>query len=493
MIWLNPRWSAWQPEPAFNQEVLPPFVHNKGDRQPRSESQELVEQKDFTAIYLSSLFHQETEVAGSLLALSGAWPTCLSDLPPAFITLDPGLSDGQSAAIRTALSQPVSVLTGGPGTGKTTALKGLISALEASQKSYALASPTGRAAKRLAQAAGRSASTIHRLLGFSPRDGFKHNTENPLKVDMLVVDEASMLDLWLAYHLLKALAQGTHLVLVGDVDQLPSVGAGDVLRDLIASELVPVTRLHEIFRQAAHSHIITNAHRINLGQMPVFQPSGQTKPGEPLGDFFLFPAATPEEASHWVLEVVCKRIPEVFGLHPRDGIQVLAPMYRGPVGVDALNDGLQARLNPPGAMKPEVKISAQIFRVGDKLMQTQNNYDKEVFNGDIGYLIAIDQVDRTLGVDYEGRVVSYELSETDQLTLAYAISVHKAQGSEFPAVVIPLVTQHYMMLQRNLLYTAVTRARQLCVLVGDRRAIGIAVGNNRVSQRYTALDWRLKA
>ena len=405
--------------------------------------------------------------------------------------MDPGLSTEQQTAIQAALSHPVSILTGGPGTGKTTALRALITALEAAGKSYALASPTGRAAKRLSQATERPASTIHRLLAFAPGEGFRYNAEKPLAADLVVVDEASMLDLSLAHHLLKALPQGAHLVLVGDVDQLPSVGAGDVLRDIITSDLVTVTRLSTIFRQAAHSQIITNAHRINKGQMPLFLPSSSSKGEEQPGDFFLFPAKAPEEAARWVLDVVCNRIPQKFGLHPRDKIQVLAPMYRGPVGVTALNEQLQSSLNPPGDTRAEKKLFGQTMRVGDKLMQTQNNYDKDVFNGDMGYLFAINPTDHTLTVEFEGRAVTYDWNEADQLTLAYAISVHKSQGSEFPAVVIPLVTQHYMMLQRNLLYTAVTRARQLCVLVGDRRAIGIAVGNDRVSRRHTALDWRL--
>jgi len=261
-----------------------------------------------------------------------------------------------------------------------------------------------------------------------------------------------------------------------------------VLRDLIESDLAPVTRLSVIFRQAVHSHIITNAHRINQGQMPVFPTPGETSGS----DFFLFAAETPEEAANWVEEVTCRRIPQKFGLHPRDAIQVLTPMYRGPVGVTALNERLQASLNPAGDIKLEKKLFGQIFRTGDKLMQTKNNYEKDVFNGDIGYLFSIDPVEQTLIVDFDRRAVTYDWSDADQLVLAYAISVHKSQGSEFPAVVIPLVTQHYLMLQRNLLYTAVTRAKQLCVLVGSRRAIGIAVRNDKVTRRYTALDWRLR-
>jgi exodeoxyribonuclease V alpha subunit len=435
------------------------------------------------AVYLSALYYGETGVAQRLHALNRAFPTRLSDLPPAFIALDPALSSEQQSAIRTALSQPLSVLTGGPGTGKTTCLRALITALESGRKRYALASPTGRAARRLSEAAGRPASTIHRLLAFKPGEGFTFNEENPLPIDLLVVDEASMLDLLLANSLLKALQPGTHLLLVGDADQLPSVGAGDVLRDVIASDVAPVTRLSVIFRQAAGSHIITNAHRINQGLLPLF-------PKE-TADFFLFPAETPEDAAGWVQDVACRRIPERFGLDPLRQVQVLAPMYRGPAGVHALNEKLQGALNPSGAMKAEKQLFGQTLRLGDKVMQVQNNYDKDVFNGDIGFIRGFNPVDQALTVDFDGRGVDYDWSEADQLVLAYAVSVHKAQGSEFPAVVLPMLTAHYMMLQRNLLYTAVTRAKSLCVLVGSRKAIGIAVKNDKVARRYTALDWRL--
>ncbi len=443
------------------------------------------------AIYLTPLYHSEKGLAERVKGLMQAFPTRMSSLPASFINLETNLSQEQQSAIRMAITHPVSILTGGPGTGKTTALRALIQVLAQAGKRYALASPTGRAAKRLSQATGKDASTIHRLLGFSPREGFKYNAENPLLLDFLVIDEASMLDQSLAYHLLRALEPGIHLLLVGDVDQLPSVGAGDVLRDLIASQQAPVTRLTEIFRQAAHSQIITNAHRVNQGQMPKFESASQANQNKPQGDFFLFPADTPEDAARWVQDVVCNRIPVKFGFHPSRDIQVLSPMYRGPVGVTALNALLQGSLNPPDLLKPEKKLFGQVFRVGDKLMQTQNNYDKEVFNGDIGFLFAINPVEQTLIIDFEGRTVEFDWTEADQLSLAYAISVHKAQGSEFPAVVIPLVSQHFMMLQRNLLYTAMTRAKQLCVLIGNRRAIGIAVRNNQVAHRHTALDWRI--
>ncbi|MBN1667119.1 MAG: ATP-dependent RecD-like DNA helicase [Anaerolineales bacterium] len=454
-------------------------------------------------IYLTPLYYSERGVAERLNGLmaasrSPAKPLASlvgegsgkSDLSKLAIAL----SAQQEQAIKTALQHPVSVLTGGPGTGKTTCLQALISALENQKQRVALASPTGRAAKRLSQATERPASTIHRLLGYSPAEGFGHGPDNPLAIDFLVVDEVSMLDVVLANHLLKALSPGKHLLLVGDVDQLPSVGAGDVLRDIIASGRVPVTRLTTIFRQATGSDIITNAHRINQGEMPVFSKtiSDQEAKGREKGDFFLFPAEQADEAADWVLEVVNERIPKTFGFDPVQDIQVLAPMYRGAAGVNALNERLQANLNPPETRKTEKRLFGSTFRVGDKVMQVQNNYDKEVFNGDIGFITTIDLVEHQLQIDFEGSRVVYDFSDADQLVLAYAVTVHKAQGSEFPVVVLPLVSAHYLMLQRNLLYTAITRARQLCVLVGSRRALGMAVRNNQVAERYTGLDWRIR-
>lgn len=462
------------------------------NRKPSSQFKEDGSPYTFPAIYLTPLYHSEVNVARHLKRIASVMPSSLSDIPGIFIKLDKNLSSEQISAIKMAISSPLSVLTGGPGTGKTTALRALILVLEEANKHYALASPTGRAAKRLSQATGRTASTIHRLLGFSPKEGFKFNRNYPLQTDMLIIDEASMMDIFLTNHLLQAIQDGTHLLLVGDVDQLPSVGAGDVLRDIIASGIAPVTRLETIFRQSAESQIIQNAHIINQGKMPIFNNQKSGGDSKISADFFLFPAESAEEAGDWIENLVCDRIPKKFGFNPINDIQVLSPMYRGGAGVTALNERLQAKLNPPNPAKPEKRIYGRTFRIGDKLMQIQNNYDKGVFNGDIGFLRAIDPINQSLTVDFEGQAVEYDWIEADQIVLAYAVSVHKAQGSEFPAVVLPVITQHYMMLQRNLLYTAVTRAKQLCVLVGNYKAIGIAVHNNKVTQRFTALDWRLE-
>jgi exodeoxyribonuclease V alpha subunit len=437
-------------------------------------------------IYLTPLYFGEQGVAERIKALLGATAKAINQvLFPAenLSAKSSGLSEEQQAAIQMALTHPLSILTGGPGTGKTTCLKALIQTLEAQHKKVALASPTGRAAKRLSEATGHPASTIHRLLEYSPLDGFQYNEEHPLDLDFLIVDEASMLDLLLTNNLLKAVQPGTHVLFVGDVDQLPSVGAGDVLRDLIDSGVAPVTRLNTIFRQAAGSKIITNAHLINQGKFPEFSK------GE--GDFFFFTAEDADAAGDWVIQVVTERIPQKFGFDPMRDIQVLAPIYRGAAGVSALNDRLQEKLNPYATNKPERRLYGTLFRVGDKVMQTQNNYDKDVYNGDMGFVHAIDLIEQTLTIDFDGRLVAFDWSEADQLVLAYVVSVHKAQGSEFPVIVMPIVTQHYMMLQRNLLYTAITRARKLCVVVGSRRAIGMAVKNNKVAQRFTALEWRL--
>jgi exodeoxyribonuclease V alpha subunit len=414
------------------------------------------------------------------------------------------LTAQQQQAINAALSHKLTILTGGPGTGKTTTLRTLLDTLDAAGHTYVLASPTGRAAKRLTETTGREAKTIHRLLEFKPGEGFGRNEQNPIDADLIVIDETSMLDLVLAYNLLRAIGSDSHLLLVGDVDQLPSVGAGDVLRDLIESGVAAVVRLETIFRQAADSLIIRNAHRINRGQMPETNAGGQGSGGagekgsavgrqeSPPGDFYLFVKEDPGETADLLVDIVSRRVPDKFGFHPLDDIQVLAPMYNGLAGVTRLNQMLQEALNPAGQRKVERRIGGRTFRVGDKVMQTVNNYDKSVYNGDIGRITAIDVINQTLTVAIDGAPVVYDFLEADELIHAFAVSVHKAQGAEYPCVVMPVVVQHYMMLQRNLLYTAVTRARKLVILVGTRRAIQIAVRTNPVANRHTALDWRLK-
>ncbi len=393
------------------------------------------------------------------------------------------LVEQQVEAIQTAVTNKVTVLTGGPGTGKTTTLRALLDLLDQYLISYVLASPTGRAAKRLAETTGREAKTIHRLLEFNPGEGFGRDDSNPLNADMIIIDEASMLDLALANNLFKAIRSDNHVLLVGDIDQLPSVGAGDVLGDLIGSGKTAVVRLQTIFRQAEGSLIIHNAHRINQGLMPETRPDSN--------DFFLFVKQEPEEVAELLVDIVKRRIPQKFGFDPLADVQVLSPMYNGAAGVRQLNLNLQEALNP-GGKKPERRLAGRTFRVGDKVMQTVNNYDKNVFNGDIGRITALDPVQQTLTISIDGAPVIYDFLEVDELVHAFAISVHKSQGAEYPCVVLPVVTQHYMMLQRNLLYTAVTRAKRLVILVGTRRAIAIAVKNDKVTRRHTALDWRLQ-
>jgi len=396
------------------------------------------------------------------------------------------LAPSQMQAVRMALTEKVSILTGGPGTGKSTIVGSLIALLRARRGSVLLAAPTGRAAKRLSEATGHEARTIHRLLEFNPgaERAFLRDRDNPLDADLIIVDEASMIDILLMNHLLRAIEVGSHLLLVGDVDQLPSVGPGNVLRDLIASGVIPVTRLTTIFRQAAGSAIVTNAHRINAGELPFTSRA--------IGDFFLFKEADPQRAADLVLDLVARRIPARFGFDPHSDIQVLSPMHRGPAGVGELNRRLQERLNPPTDGRAEIAHGPRTFRVGDRVMQVRNNYDKHVFNGDLGRVEAIDLEERTLTVDFDGERVEYDFLQLDELAHAYAVSVHKAQGCEFPAVVIPLLTQHYLMLQRNLLYTAVTRARQLVVLVGSPKAVAMAVHNHRIARRNTRLAVRLR-
>lgn len=393
------------------------------------------------------------------------------------------LTPQQQGAVQAAMTSKVSILTGGPGTGKTTTLQMVIAALVQEKYSFALASPTGRAAKRLSEATGYDAFTIHRLLGYSPSEGFAHDEDYPLQVDMLIIDEASMIDLILFYHVLKALKPETHLMLVGDVDQLPSVGAGNVLRDVIDSGVAYVTRLDVIFRQGEGSHIVVNAHRINNGEAPFMDNQSE--------DFYFFGADDPVKAGSLLVDIVKNRLTNRFGFDPVTEVQVIAPMYRGQAGVTAINEALQAALNGDKRVA-EKSIAGRLFRVGDKVMQTRNNYDKEVFNGDIGRITGIDFEENLIEVVIDGRYVFYDFTEAEELILAYCISTHRSQGSEYPVVVMPLLTQHYMMLQRNLLYTAVTRAKKMVVLVGDKKAVFMAVKNNKVAERYSGLQPRLR-
>lgn len=396
------------------------------------------------------------------------------------------LSEEQHGAVTGAFFSKVSVLTGGPGTGKTTTLEMVIHALDEEGYTYKLASPTGRAAKRLGEATDREASTIHRMLGFNPQHwDFDHNEENPLVTDIIIVDEASMIDLVLLMHLLKAITPGTHLMLVGDIDQLPSVGAGNVLNDVIDSGIAHVTRLSRIFRQDDSSHIVSNAHRINEGIMPYTDNDS--------ADFFFFNMNDPDDASEMIVSLVAERLKRKLGdYNPIRDVQVIAPMYRGAIGVNRLNELLQDALNP-GGRTAEKRFGNKIFRAGDKVMQTKNNYEKEVFNGDIGFIQGIDDDNNRIEVSIDGLIIDYSYEDADaQLIHAYCISTHRSQGSEYPVVVMPVMTQHYMMLQRNLIYTAITRAKKMVVLVGTRRAIKIAVDNNKVSDRFSGLLPRLQ-
>ncbi|MBW1986706.1 MAG: ATP-dependent RecD-like DNA helicase [Deltaproteobacteria bacterium] len=394
------------------------------------------------------------------------------------------LSAEQAQAVTSALTEKVLVITGGPGTGKTTIISCIRDIYRSLGARVTLLAPTGRAAKRLSEATGGEASTIHRCLEFSPQTGgFRHNAAQPLKTDVVIVDEVSMVDTILMYHLLKALPVAARVILVGDAHQLPSVGPGNVLKDLIDSRVIPVAQLREIYRQARQSLIVINAHRINQGQLPIFPCQSQH------ADFFFLEIDDPEVLRDRLLEVVVKRLPRQYGFDPVKDIQVLTPMHRGVVGVQNLNQELQKQLN---RIAPAWERGGRTFKLHDKVMQLRNNYDKEVFNGDIGRVSGFDAVNNLLRVDFEGREVVYEPAEWDEITLAYAISIHKAQGNEFPAVAIALTTQHYLMLQRNLLYTAVTRGKQLVILLGSKKALSMAIRNDRPLKRYSGLAARLR-
>jgi exodeoxyribonuclease V alpha subunit len=437
--------------------------------------------------FLAGLYRAEREIAEKLTALAAGrppWPLIDADkaIPWVEKRTKLALAESQIEAVRVALASKVMVITGGPGVGKTTLVNSILKILLAKTVAIALCAPTGRAAKRLSESTGLEAKTIHRLLETDPRTGaFRRTEEAPLDCDLLVVDETSMVDVPLMRALLRALPAEAALLLVGDVDQLPSVGSGQVLSDVIASGAVPVVRLTEVFRQAAESRIIVNAHRINQGLMPDLARVES-------GDFHFVDAAHPEEGVRKLLTIVQERIPKRFGFDPIRDIQVLCPMNRGGLGARSLNIELQKELNPPGEIR--IERFGWTFCPGDKVMQVENDYDKDVYNGDLGVVSRIDMEEGELHADFDGREITYGFSELDELVLAYATTIHKSQGSEYPAVVIPLSTQHYPMLQRNLVYTGVTRGKRLVVLIGQRKALAIAVKGARARRRWSKLrEW----
>lgn len=441
------------------------------------------------AIYLAPFYYAEVGVtnAVSRLLQTPANPVAVGFVDASIDRLEKQMgihfAANQREAVKTALTAKVMLLTGGPGTGKTTTTIGMLHLFEVLEKRVLLAAPTGRAAKRITETTGREAKTIHRLLEFSPQEnGFKRNQDNPLEADVVIIDEMSMVDLILMNNLMKAIPFNATLIMIGDVDQLPSVGAGNVLTDLIASGQVTVVTLTEIFRQARESYIVTNAHRINRGDFPQ-----TTGPAD--RNFFFIEEEDPDRATDLICDLVGKRLPKHYGYHPMDDIQVLCPMRRGTVGSENFNKRLQEILNDSSE---ETIRGGRNFRVGDKVMQVRNNYDYEVFNGDIGRITDVDFVDKLVTIQFPEKRVAFDMADLNELVLAYGITVHKAQGSEYPAVVIPLMTQHYLMLQRNLLYTGITRAKELVVLVGTKKALGMAIRNNRVVERNSFLAERLR-
>ncbi len=456
---------------------------------------ELVEEEEDDApehaVYLRSLLWPERDVAAKLTHMRAA----PSSMPPIKIdraikwaqqTIGIKLSDEQRDALRLALEKKVLVITGGPGTGKTTLIHCISKIWQYKKIELSLGAPTGRAAKRMAELTGLEAKTIHRMLEFSPKTGrFLRDDGNLLECDAIIVDEASMLDISLMSSLLRATPEHATLVLVGDVDQLPPVGPGNVLKDIIDSHVIPAVRLTQIFRQARRSRIVINAHRVNAGLLPDLDPPD---PGEE-SDFYFVECDTVSGVLSSIKTLVAERIPGKFGFDRIEDIQVLSPMHKGQVGVENLNFELQELLNPTGE---RIIFGGRSFRKNDKVMQVKNNYSKEVFNGDTGTIVEADERQGVLRVGFGDRIVEYSRADVEELVLAYAASVHKAQGCEYPAVVIPMVTQHYMLLQRNLIYTAISRGKQLVVLVGSRKAIGMAINNDRVMKRYTNLASRLR-
>jgi len=442
-------------------------------------------------VFLAPLYYAEQSIAAQIQRLDAGGTTLPAfeadkAIPWVEQKLSIQLAGSQKEAIRLALSSKLLVITGGPGVGKTTLVKSILTIMTVKGVKPLLCAPTGRAAKRLSESTGLEAKTIHRLLEINPINGqFKRNADNPLECDLLVADECSMIDVPLANQLLKAVATRTAVILVGDVDQLPSVGPGQFLTDLIDSGVVPVIRLTEVFRQAATSRIVRSAHQINRGVFPSLPEKGEAS------DFYLVAAEEPDVIAQTVVDLVQTRLPRKFKVDPIRDIQVLCPMNRGITGARGINQALQAVLNPPG--EHSVDKFGNRFSVGDKVMQIENNYDRDVFNGDIGFVTGVDQDEEELAVAFDGRVVSYPFGELDELVLCYATTIHKSQGSEYPVVVIPISTQHYMMLKRNLIYTGITRGKRLVVLVGQKRALAMAVKGKQVERRWSKLKERLVA
>ncbi|NLL61869.1 MAG: ATP-dependent RecD-like DNA helicase [Candidatus Atribacteria bacterium] len=440
-------------------------------------------------VWLPAYFNAEEEISQKIISLI-RFPQQLAQLniEEKIAELEKkykiDFAEEQKQAMKEVLLHRVLILTGGPGTGKTTTTIGLIELFEELGLKIMLAAPTGRAAKKLSEATRRSARTIHRLLAYNPKEKrFTKNEQNPLRTDVVILDEVSMIDVLLMQSLLKAVTEGTFLILIGDIDQLPSVGPGNLLKDLIDSEVIPVIRLTRIFRQKAKSLIIVNAHRINKGEFPILK-SKQER------DFYFLKEENPELAAQKIVQLCTYRLPQTYGFDPIQDIQILTPMYKSAVGADQLNSMLRNALNPAGK---SLKYGHQQFKINDKVMQIRNNYDKEVFNGDIGSIKEIDHEEQIVKVLFYRRLVEYDFSELNEIVLAYAITVHKSQGSEYPAVVIPLLTQHFLLLQRNLLYTAITRAKRLVVMVGTMKALWIAIKNDKTVQRNTFLRERLQS
>jgi exodeoxyribonuclease V alpha subunit len=467
-------------------EVPPPLIESALAEELLEETVTLDRVGDAECVFLTGLYLAERGIAEQIQRIRSGplpWPEIDADKALPWIEQKTGLTlaESQAEAIRLALWSKVTVITGGPGVGKTTIVNSILRILAAKRVNLLLCAPTGRAAKRMTEATEREAKTIHRLLEFDPKAfGFKRDLENPLDCDLLVVDESSMVDVMLMQSLIKAVPDHAALLIVGDIDQLPSVGPGQVLADIIGSGAVPVVRLTEVFRQAAESKIITTAHAMNAGRMPDLSPPD----GE--ADFYFVPAADPGQAVSRIVELVSRRIPHRFGFDPIRDIQVLCPMNRGGVGARSLNIELQAALNPAGEKK--IERFGWTFAPGDKVMQIENDYDKDVYNGDIGTVEDVDLDEGELAVNFDGRTVAFVFGELDTLVPAYAATIHKSQGSEYPAVVIPVMTQHYAMLQRNLIYTGVTRGKKLVVLVGQKKAVAIAVKNVSGRRRWSKLD-----